>query len=124
MFVFSVSFVCLPVEIEHSESISAYLQMHAQALNKITCVSYSKEPTQVESPYRVEQCRYMLPPLHQQGIQIPLEDRLQWVVELWVVELCGKGMQLVGLDQQEIQILSLVDMLQMKVYIVAQSWSS
>ena len=36
-------------------------------------------------------------------------------MELWVVELCGKGMQL---DEQEVQILSLVEMLQMIVYIV------
>ena len=76
----------------------------------------------------------------QQEIQFPLEDRLQWmvelwvvelwvvelwmvelwVVELWVVELCGKGMQLVALDEQEVQILSLVEMLQMRVCTVAQ----
>ena len=99
MFVFCVSFSCLPVEIEHGESISAYLQMHAQASTSITCVSYSKEPTPVESQCGAEQCRYMLPPLHQQEIQFPLEDRLQWVeeqwvmeFELWVLKLWEKGM--------------------------------
>ena len=78
----------------------------------------------------------MLLSLHQQEIQfLTLEDRLQWVMELlwvvellwvmelwavellWVVELCGKGMQLVGLDEQEVQILSLVNMLQMRVHV-------
>ena len=35
-----------------------------------------------------------------------------------------KGIQSVGLDQQEVQILSLVGMLQTRVYIVAQRTSS
>ena len=90
--------------IEHCRNIkskqSTRMQQHLTRSTLITCVSYSKESTPVESQCRVVKCPQTFLPLHQQEIQfLSLEESLQWVGEL-----CWKEMECPGYDQQEIQI--------------------